>query len=109
MDQFAAHKINVEKRIVERLAESYGQEIQYSDFKDITSFIFKEIPAVKDQAALISFLKNLSWNWNIFEDILITEEAPVKKAQEEKTAEKVVDLIEQGKPDQAIDTANKVM
>jgi hypothetical protein len=110
MDNIAAYKRDVEQRIVVVISKNLDDGIiGYSDFKEITQFTIKGMSQVSDYSTLVSFLKDLSWNWNMFGEIYQQELLKHKNTAQTEAVAKVADMIEQGNLNEALDTAKKAM
>lgn len=100
------HKKEVETKLVETIADALEKNLISTDNqKEISDFILSRMPSIKTYDELTVFLRELSAKWQIFTPLLTTEAGEVKEKAEEKVAEKVEDLTQAGKIEEALETA----
>ena len=110
MDLSIEHKKEVQRRIMETLLTAYEKlEIKKADFDAISKFILERDPAIKTHHDLIVFLRELTANWNIFSFVLTLEDGEVKKIEENKAVEQIEDLTQEGKIDEALEAARRIV
>lgn len=110
MDAFAQHKDDIYDQIAQLIIAQYDQgTLEYSETKEISDYVISGMKEVNNERSLISFLGDLSFNWNMFQPLLAIEKSKVQEFQEKKTAVQVADLIESGNTQVAVNTAEKAM
>lgn len=110
MDLSAEHKKEVQKRIMEALISAYEKlEITKVDFDEISKFILEKDPTIQTHHDLIIFLRELTAKWNIFSFVLTLENGEIKKIEENKAVEKIEDLTQEGKIDEALEAARRIV
>lgn len=110
MDLTDQHKKDVERKLVETIIDSLQKnEISVGDKDAISAFILERMPIVKTHEEFIAFLRELSSKWAIFSPLLVIESGEVKDKNEEKAVDKVETLTQEGKIDEAINTAKKAV
>lgn len=106
MELTPQHKKEVETKLVETIADALGKNsISTDNQKEISDLILSKMPNIKTHEELTVFLRELSAKWQIFTPLLTTEAGEVKEKAEEKVAEKVEDLTQAGKIEEALETA----
>ncbi|MBI3984894.1 MAG: hypothetical protein HY344_03030 [Candidatus Levybacteria bacterium] len=110
MDLSAEHKKEVQRRIMDTLLTAYEKlEINRADFDEISKFILERDPTIQTHHDLIVFLRELTAKWKIFSFVLTLENGEVSKIEENKAVEKIEDLTQEGKIDEALEAARKIV
>ena len=110
MDLSVEHKKEVQGRIMETLLTAYEKlEINRADFDEISKFLLEKDPTVKTHHDLIVFLRELTAKWKIFSFVLTLEDGEVKKIEENKAVEQIESLTQEGKIDEALEAARKIV
>ncbi len=110
MDLSAEHKKEVQRRIMEALIGAYEKlEITRVDFDEISKFILERDPSIQTHHDLIVFLRELTAKWSIFSFVLTLENGEVRKIEENKAAKQIEDLAQEGKIDEALEAARKIV
>lgn len=110
MDLSIEHKKEVQRRIMETLLTAYEKlEITKTDFDEISKFILEKDPSIQTHHGLVIFLRELTAKWSIFSFVLTLENGEVKKIEENKTVEQIEDLTQEGKIDEALEAARRIV
>ena len=100
------HKKKIYNDIVEVIITALEKnELSSSEIPKIANFVLVQIDAVNNHEDLITFLKNLSNKWPIFENIEEIEKGEVKDQKEEEVAEGVLQMAKSGNVEEAINLA----
>ena len=106
MDVDLEHKKKIYNDIVEVIITALEKnELSSSEIPKIANFVLVQIDAVNNHEDLITFLKNLSNKWPIFENIEEIEKGEVKDQKEEEVAEGVLQMAKSGNVEEAINLA----
>lgn len=110
MDLTEEHKKEVERRIVETTISALEHnQITEDQYDDISKYILEKIDSVKTHHDLMVFLRELTQNWNMFSFVLTLENGEVKSLEEKKAVEKVEQLAEGGKIEDALEAAKQAV
>jgi hypothetical protein len=108
MNPTSAYKDKIGLRLSRRMLHAFEDgEITEEELKDISSYILENIDKAQNNAELYEFLEAISAKWPIFQDVLIVENAETGEKKKGEVIEKVEDLIEQNKIDQALQVASQ--
>lgn len=110
MDLSIEHKKEVQRRIMETLLNAFKNlQITEESYEEICRFIVEKDPSIQTHHDLIIFLRELTAKWNIFSFVLTLEDGEVKKIEENKAVEQIEDLTQQGKIDEALEAARRIV
>ncbi|OGH12390.1 MAG: hypothetical protein A2857_01495 [Candidatus Levybacteria bacterium RIFCSPHIGHO2_01_FULL_36_15] len=103
------HKKDIERSIMECIINALNKDlISSKDLPEISSYVLPKAETITTQEEMITFLKELSVKWNIFSQVLSSENGEVRGQMESQTVDKVTDLVKSGKIDEALDLAKSV-
>lgn len=106
-----AYKNKLGDRIARKLADALQNEsVSEEEASVISAYILDNIDKAQNSSDLFAFLTNLSEKWPIFASVLTVEQGQIEEKKDEKTVEKVEELIKENKIDDALkvaESANK--
>ena len=109
MDFTAEHKKEVEKRIVQAVIDGLEKGIlSPDDARSAATFILSKVYEINTEDQLTNFLKELSSQWPIFGNLYTIEQGEAQEQKEEAVAQKVEELTQSGKIDEALTLAKSV-
>lgn len=109
MELSKERKKEIKMKLIEIIIDSLENgRLSVSELSNVSSFILDRIDKVADQNQLRFFLSELSSQWPIFTDFLVTEIGVVQEVKEDKAAEDMTALMQNGKMEEAVDLAKTV-
>jgi len=92
-----------QKKIVHIMANQLEMgKVTEADLSEIAEYVLAQTDEIDSYDHLVLFLKNLSNKWPIFHDLYILEEEKLKNAGEEQKVVKALELMKEGRIDEAI-------
>ncbi len=102
------HKKKIEKMIIDATLTAFEKkEIVEDELSKIADVVLRKIDLAQTHEQLIIFLRELASRWTIFKNILIIEQGEEERAKELSAGKKVINLIQTGRPNEAVDLARK--
>jgi hypothetical protein len=103
---FEAYKDRIGMRLARKLLTAFEEnKISEDLLSEISTYILDNIDKAKTNADLLDFLEHLAGKWALFQDILVAEEAQVQEEETKESVEKIEELLDQNKIDEAMKTA----
>lgn len=109
MDVTAAHKTEIERKILEAIINAFeNNQVAEAELPTISDFVLTRIDQIQDHEQLVKFLDELSAKWPFFDNIEQLERGEVTEAKEDQIEQKVLEMAKSGKVDEAINLAKTV-
>lgn len=100
---FEAYKNKLIDRLARKVITAYEQEKISEDLSsEIAQYILENIDKAKTNSDLLDFLEHISDKWEMFKDVLVTEEAGVREGKNQEKVEQIEELIGQNNINGAI-------
>ena len=107
---FADHKKNLERMIIDTMTNSLEkQKLAESELQTISKFVLEHIDRINNHQQLVSFVDQLSAKWPIFLTIDQIERGEEKKFTETEAAKTMLNLIKNGKSNEALIFSRKLI
>lgn len=102
------HKKKIEKMIIDATLTAFEKkEIVEDELSKIADMVLSKIDLAKTHEQLVTFLQELASKWAIFKNILIIEQGEEGRVNELSAGKKVLNLIQSGRANEAINIARK--
>jgi len=105
---FEAYKDRIGMRLARKVLTAFEEKrISEELLSEISQYVLDNIDKAKTNSDLLDFLEHLADKWAIFQDVLVVEEAQIQEKENKENVEKIEELIDQNKIDEAMKIADQ--
>jgi hypothetical protein len=106
MDDFATHKLDLEKKITEEIINQYEkQAMSNQEMADLAQFILERYEKITNHEELVNFMNELENQSPFFKNLATIEKGEDAKSAEQDAAKQALELLQSGQAGQAAQVA----